>query len=457
MDDPKTVIIGNDLFRAIETNRGNLSPSRFVGRCVNLSLAGTAPTSPVPQPQRPPYGLISLDGEIMRTIDRSRGALTRSDFVARCLDTFVSRAGNAEPGPDPPPEAPPAGITRHELRELSDSISGSLRTLQGLIAVARMEHRAEATPDAGAPPPPQEGPPPASSPREDTPGPGPSTRLSLRTRVIIFSVMANSLAWLVDVISLHLGGTGNHMLFPALLLVAQFAPGISAGIMLDTISRDGPGFVGLRWGDKRYLAIAYGLMLAIAVVTFSLTVLVGWGRIDSGATSLKTLLNTLGFAFDIPSPVLLGTVVFSALTVGMLVTLLSAFGEELGWRGYLLTNLLPLGKMRACLITGVIWGVWHAPGIMMGNLYPGYPYLGTLMITVMCVLLGIIFGWLRIASGSLWPAVVAHAALNTMLLAYLPSFLVTGVNPVLGGGTGVIGLGVMAAVAAYIYLSGRLK
>ncbi len=269
--------------------------------------------------------------------------------------------------------------------------------------------------------------------------------------------MAYSLAWLVDVISLHLGGTGNLMLFPALLLVAQFAPGISAGIMLDTISRDGPGFVGLRWGDKRYLAIAYGLMLAIAVVTFSLTVLVGWGRIDSGATSLKTLLNTLGFAFDIPSPVLLGTVVFSALTVGMLVTLLSAFGEELGWRGYLLTNLLPLGKMRACLITGVIWGVWHAPGIMMGNLYPGYPYLGTLMITVMCVLLGIIFGWLRIASGSLWPAVVAHAALNTMLLAYLPSFLVTGVNPVLGGGTGVIGLGVMAAVAAYIYLSGRLK
>lgn len=134
-----------------------------------------------------------------------------------------------------------------------------------------------------------------------------------------------------------------------------------------------------------------------------------------------------------------------------------ALAEELGWRGYLLSNLLHLGKMKACVITGAIWGVWHAPLILMGHLYPGSPYLGIVMMTVMCILLGIIFGWLRLASDSLLPPIVAHAVLNAQLLAYFPSFLVTDVNPVLAGGTGLVGLGIMAVVALWLYFTGRIR
>ena len=72
-------------------------------------------------------------------------------------------------------------------------------------------------------------------------------------------------------------------------------------------------------------------------------------------------------------------------------------------------------------------------------------------------LLGIIFGWLRLASDSLVPVIVAHAALNAQMLAYFPSFLVTDVNPVLGGGTGIIGLGVMGVVALWLVLTRRIR
>ncbi|MBC8476765.1 MAG: CPBP family intramembrane metalloprotease, partial [Dehalococcoidia bacterium] len=106
---------------------------------------------------------------------------------------------------------------------------------------------------------------------------------------------------------------------------------------------------------------------------------------------------------------------------------------------------------------GAIWGIWHAPLILMGHLYPGHPLLGILMITVMCVLLGVIFGWLWLSTNSIIPPIIAHAALNAQLLAYFPSFLFADIDPLLGGGTGIIGLGVMMAVVLWLWLSGRLR
>jgi membrane protease YdiL (CAAX protease family) len=89
-----------------------------------------------------------------------------------------------------------------------------------------------------------------------------------------------------------------------------------------------------------------------------------------------------------------------------------AFGEELGWRGYLLPRLLPLGQWPALLVSGVIWGLWHAPVILLGYNYPAHPVPGVLMMVGLCVILGILFGWTRLATGSIWPAVIAHGALN---------------------------------------------
>lgn len=281
--------------------------------------------------------------------------------------------------------------------------------------------------------------------------------LSPRRRVLLFLGIVFPVTWLIDLVSWRLGGTENLIAFPLLLILAMYVPALAAAIILQFVTREGLRDAAVRRGRLRHSLHAYLLMLAIAMVTYGATLAMGWGRIDADASTLRDLLQALGVGAGIPVPVLLGAAGFTMLAGGVAVNSLYAFGEELGWRGFLLPSLLHLGKLRACLISGAIWGIWHAPLILMGHLYPGHPVLGILMITAMCVALGVIFGWLWISTGSILPPIVAHAALNAQLLAYFPSFVVTDVNPVLGGGTGVIGLGVMAAVALWISLSGRLR
>ena len=89
------------------------------------------------------------------------------------------------------------------------------------------------------------------------------------------------------------------------------------------------------------------------------------------------------------------------------------FGEEWGWRGYLLPKLLPLGQWPALLISGAIWGLWHAPIILLGFNYPGHPVLGVFLRTIFCTIIGIILGWTGLATGSVWPAVLGHAGINS--------------------------------------------
>jgi membrane protease YdiL (CAAX protease family) len=92
-----------------------------------------------------------------------------------------------------------------------------------------------------------------------------------------------------------------------------------------------------------------------------------------------------------------------------------AFGEEWGWRGYLLPQLLPLGQWRALLISGAIWGFWHAPLILLGFNYPEHLVLGVLLMAIYCVIVGTILGWTQLATGSIWPAVLGHASINASI------------------------------------------
>ena len=63
-------------------------------------------------------------------------------------------------------------------------------------------------------------------------------------------------------------------------------------------------------------------------------------------------------------------------------------GEELGWRGFLLPKLLPIGQWKAILVSGLIWGFWHAPVIAQGHNFPRHPYWGILVMMFACMLLG---------------------------------------------------------------------
>jgi membrane protease YdiL (CAAX protease family) len=118
------------------------------------------------------------------------------------------------------------------------------------------------------------------------------------------------------------------------------------------------------------------------------------------------------------------------------INFIPCLGEELGWRGYLLPKLLERSSPRvAVLITGVIWGLWHAPMIALGHNYGldyvGYPWLGILLMTLFCVGFGAFVASLSIKAQSAIPAALSHASLNGIASAAL---LVskTGYSPLVG-------------------------
>jgi hypothetical protein len=136
----------------------------------------------------------------------------------------------------------------------------------------------------------------------------------------------------------------------------------------------------------------------------------------------------------------LSAVIFAqALTLGVLVTSVFTFGEEFGWTGYLLVQLLPLGRWRAAVIYGAMWGLWHAPIIAGGFNYPGHAILGPLMMVLLTIAFALTQTALRLRYNSVLLTSFFHASINTQGLGVLP-MLVVGVSPILGGTTGIVGI-----------------
>ena len=118
----------------------------------------------------------------------------------------------------------------------------------------------------------------------------------------------------------------------------------------------------------------------------------------------------------------------SAIMTGVIGSF-AAFGEEGGWRGYMMPKLIRLmGRGKALVIGGIIWGLWHAPltciGHNFGTDYPGFPYVGIIKMCIMCILLGIMLTFVTEKSGSVWPGAILHAVNNAS-----PCILVGFINP----------------------------
>lgn len=97
--------------------------------------------------------------------------------------------------------------------------------------------------------------------------------------------------------------------------------------------------------------------------------------------------------------------------------IIGCLGEEWGFRGYLLPKLLERFKaVPAVLIDGLIWGIWYAPLVVMGQNYgtgyPGFPVTGILATCVFCMVTGSILSYVTIRTKSCIPAVLGHSMIN---------------------------------------------
>ena len=288
-----------------------------------------------------------------------------------------------------------------------------------------------------------------------------------KKRIGLYLLCAFGIAWTASLYIYLTGGlAGKPVLFGlnrALILVAVAvmpAPAI-AHILTRLVTREGWRDLKL-WPKLRrrgwlYWLLAWFVTPLLVLVGAAIYFLFFPQHFDPSLTQFRQMLEQMsGRALPVPIETVIAAQALQGIMIGPLVNALFILGEEFGWRAYLQPKLLPLGWRTAMIAMGVIWGLWHAPVILMGynygTTYPGAPWAGVLMMCWMTFVTGTWFGWLALKGHSVWPAVIGHGSINGF--APIALLAVTGQpNTLLGPAiTGIVGSLGFTAVALILLL-----
>jgi membrane protease YdiL (CAAX protease family) len=298
--------------------------------------------------------------------------------------------------------------------------------------------------------------PPMSSEQTD-PGTG--------RKVLLFVILAFACSWLIAGGYYALGGRLNQPLATLVLIVYMFMPMTAAIVVQKVIYRQplrGPLAISFR--PNRWFLVAWLLPALAALATIVVSVLLpgveysadmaGFLQRFASALTPEQLAEAKAQIAALPiHPLWIGLA--EGLFAGITVNAVAGFGEELGWRGLLQRELLPLGFWKSSLLIGLIWGVWHAPIIIQGYNYPQHPVAGVAMMTVFTLLLSPIFGYVSLKANSVIAAAIAHGTLNGT--AGVPLMVLLGGNDLTVGITGLAGFVVLAIVDLAIFVFQRSR
>ena len=254
-----------------------------------------------------------------------------------------------------------------------------------------------------------------------------------------------------------------------LIAVVMFFPAI--GVLLTRlITKEGFKNAWLKLnlkGNIRTYLFAYfgpGVLTVLGMVVYFL---IFPSELDLEFGYLKSALEAAGASADAyPMPMFVVFIVQAgtALFWGPIMNCITCFGEEWGWRGYLLPKMAEkLSPIPMLLINGVIWGLWHAPLTAIGHNYgigyPGFPFTGIAMMCFFCIVMGIFLSYVTMKTKSCIPAVLGHGAINS--IAGLGLYCtVDGGNPFVGPTpTGIVGIipFIVAAVLMLVFYFGKTK
>lgn len=275
-------------------------------------------------------------------------------------------------------------------------------------------------------------------------------------RILIFLGITFSLTWAYCLLLVYPMANGSSLSgVPSLILqlsvaAAMFIPGI--GVLLTRLLtkegfKDAWLHPHLKGNIKHYLLAWFGP----GVLTFAgmgLYFLLFPGNLDLNFSYFVATLESAGAPMEtLPIPIGLLMIVqcMQALFMAPALNCVTCFGEEWGWRGYLLPKVARhLSPVPTMLITGVIWGLWHAPLTIIGHNYGlgywGFPFTGIAMMCLFCITLGIFLSFVTLKTGSCIPAIIGHGAVNGIAAIGI-YFTFDGGNPFIGPApTGIIGM-----------------
>ncbi|MBK5186936.1 MAG: CPBP family intramembrane metalloprotease [Gemmatimonadaceae bacterium] len=255
--------------------------------------------------------------------------------------------------------------------------------------------------------------------------PTPKLKKELATFLVLTFALSSVFYYIIGSAgTLDLGG-GRYV------FMLMWCPGVSALVTRLIFQHDVRG-EGWRWGEHRYALLAYALPIAYASVAYGTVWLTGLGAVDPS----RFHSNVLRF-----------------LLLGMVLSVSSALGEELGWRGFLVPKLAEgYSFTRAAFTSGIIWSAWHVPLIILADYNGGTPtWYSIACFAVMVVGISFPFAWIRLRSKSLWPAAILHASHNLFIQGFFDRVTVdTGHTKYFVSEFGAA-LAVTAVVTGYIF------
>ncbi|MED5549343.1 MAG: CPBP family intramembrane glutamic endopeptidase [Pseudomonadota bacterium] len=246
----------------------------------------------------------------------------------------------------------------------------------------------------------------------------------------VFLVVSFGVSWAIGAWLCSEGGLAGAGAFATLYMTGfMFGPAIGAIVATLLFDRSraltalgfkpgraGPIVVWTVWGWLVPVVLAALASVVTLVLTRS-------GPADAAA-ALAAVVEASGQEVPMSPELLLTLQLAIGVPVGILTnTVLLTISEELGWRGWLQPRLSGLGFWVQSLVIGVIWGVWHAPLILMGYNYPGLGWTGVAVMTLFTVLLTPYLALARERGGGVYAAGAFHGSINAVAgvgLIFLP-------------------------------------
>jgi uncharacterized protein len=177
------------------------------------------------------------------------------------------------------------------------------------------------------------------------------------------------------------------------------------------------------------LTVTAGVLLMLLVITPDGYHKAGWAQLGLHRAGfrywpLALLAPAAVLVASYGAATVVGTVTWqfepdAAINLAINIVIISffAFFEEIGWRGYLLPKLSASYPKLAPALVGFLHGVWHLPLMLLTTAYnpAGNRLIVVPLFLAVLTVAGILYGYLRNASGSLWPVVIAHGTFNAVL------------------------------------------
>ena len=238
-----------------------------------------------------------------------------------------------------------------------------------------------------------------------------------KKRLLIYLGLSFGMAWLIFFIFIFTGHTwtGSSPEMLSLVSLGMLAPAI-AHVITRKITNEGFRLIGeksmmlgIDLKGKKWIFFLLAMFLPVVYSTLGDVVVWLFCPEAFGEAEVSSFVVIIYPLISIVSGVVLS---------------FAAFGEEFGWRGYMMPKLIELvGMPKALIIGGIIWGLWHAPltcvGHNFGMDYPGFPYVGIIVMCLFCTVLGTVLMYVTIKTNSIWPAAFMHAVNNSSPSAML--------------------------------------